>query len=341
MKIEVSIIIPIYNARKTLSKCLDSIMEQTYKDFEIVLVDDGSTDGSNLICDDYAHRFNNIIAYHQSNSGVSNARNSGITYAKGRYLTFVDADDYVGSDFLSILMQKTNADFVYANSYFVGKNHPCIAEKEYKAEIFDKHSFEKHFCKIPLAKLSPWNKLYRRSILTYHHIHFNEKLHYGEDTLFVLEFLNHCNSISLCGLAPYFYNDTPGKYKKLSHDYLQYWLRECITAYQNIISKWQSSYSKTNTLNAVISFQRNNYYWILKSLMENKALSISEKKEFIREIRSSLIPKQNAKLISKREKLTEFCLSLPWAILTYYSFKFVSLIKDSHAYMFNRQRRCY
>lgn len=326
MDITVSIIVPVYNAKKCINRCIDSIMNQTYKNFEVILVDDGSTDGSDLICNDYACKYPNIQVFHQSNAGVSNARNTGITHSKGKYLAFVDADDYVGPDFLYLLIPKYNSDFVYANSYYVG-NHPCITDEEYKAEIFDKPSFEKHFCKIPLAKLSPWNKLYRRSIVERYHIRFNEKLYYGEDTLFVLEFLNYCDSILLCGLVPYYYDDSNSKYKDLTHSYLFYWLENCITSYRNIISKWESSLLESDTLNAIVSFQRNNYYWILKSLINDNTLSISQKNEIIKKMHFNLIPKQNAKLASKKEKLIEFCFSMPQVTLSYYFFKTVSLIK--------------
>lgn len=327
MDIKVSIIIPVYNAERYISKCIESIIEQAFKDFEIILIDDGSTDGSGLICDGYANKYSNIQAIHQSNSGVSSARNLGIAQSKGTYLTFVDADDYVGPDFLYRLTQGPDFDFVYANSCIIGKDHPCIVEEEYKAEIFDKQSFETHFCKIPLAKLAPWNKLYRRSIVEQHHIRFNEKLHYGEDTLFVLEFLNHCKSILLCGLVPYYYDDTPGKYKNLSHDYLMYWLEKCILAYQNVITKWDSSFSASKTQSAVVSFQRNNYYMILKSLVDDKILSLSQKYDVIQDLRSHLLPKQDAKLNSKKEKLIELCFALPTAVLSYHIFKIVSIFK--------------
>ena len=91
-----SIIIPVYQAKKYLGKCIDSILNQSFLDFELILVDDGSNDGSERICDEYTRKDNRIKVIHQINQGVSGARNTGLKYASGEYIAFVDADDWVG-----------------------------------------------------------------------------------------------------------------------------------------------------------------------------------------------------------------------------------------------------
>ena len=91
----VSIIVPVYNAEKTIERCVNSILNQTYKDFELLLLDDGSTDGSGMICDDYAKRDVRVRVCHKENSGVSDTRNQGIDMAEGEYLQFVDSDDWI------------------------------------------------------------------------------------------------------------------------------------------------------------------------------------------------------------------------------------------------------
>lgn len=97
----ISIIIPIYNTEKYLRRCLDSIVAQTYKDFECIIVDDGSTDGSGKICDEYVAKDNRFKVFHKKNGGVSSARNLGLDNAKGEYIAFCDADDYVKENWLS------------------------------------------------------------------------------------------------------------------------------------------------------------------------------------------------------------------------------------------------
>ena len=100
---KISFVIPVYNAEQYLRRCLDSVLSQTYSNYEIVLVDDGSTDRSACICDDYARDYSNVSVYHIPNGGASLARKKGIDVAQGEYLTFVDSDDYIAPDYLSIL----------------------------------------------------------------------------------------------------------------------------------------------------------------------------------------------------------------------------------------------
>ena len=96
--VKLSIIIPVYQVEKTLSRCIDSVLGQSFDDYELILIDDGSTDQSGAICDDYALRDSRICVIHQSNSGLSSARNAGISIARGQYITFIDSDDFLGDD---------------------------------------------------------------------------------------------------------------------------------------------------------------------------------------------------------------------------------------------------
>ena len=110
---EISVIVPVYKVEAYLPRCVESLMSQTYKDFEIILVDDGSPDTCPVMCDAYAKKYSNIHALHKENGGLSDARNAGMTIAKGEYVTFVDSDDYVHPAYLEMLMQgiRQDADF--------------------------------------------------------------------------------------------------------------------------------------------------------------------------------------------------------------------------------------
>lgn len=110
---EISVIVPVYKVEAYLPRCVESLMSQTYKDFEIILVDDGSPDTCPVMCDAYAKKYSNIHALHKENGGLSDARNAGMTAAKGEYVTFVDSDDYVHPAYLEMLMQgiRQGADF--------------------------------------------------------------------------------------------------------------------------------------------------------------------------------------------------------------------------------------
>lgn len=119
-KIKISVIIPIYNVEQYLSQCLDSIINQTYTNLEIILINDGSTDNSEKICNQYKLLDPRIIVIHKTNGGLSDARNTGIKIATGDYISFVDADDFIDKNMYTILFQKintTNADIIWYNHY--------------------------------------------------------------------------------------------------------------------------------------------------------------------------------------------------------------------------------
>ena len=108
----ISIIVPVYNAEKYLHRCIDSILSQTFTDFELLLIDDGSTDSSSIICDDYLREDSRVRVFHKKNGGVSSARNMGLDNAKGKWITFVDSDDFISSNFCEILLDNENEDLV-------------------------------------------------------------------------------------------------------------------------------------------------------------------------------------------------------------------------------------
>ena len=116
----VSVIIPVYNVEKYLEECIDSVLAQTYQNIEIILVDDGSTDSSGLICDRYAEKNTNISVIHQKNSGLSAARNSGLNKANGDYIYFLDSDDYISADAIEKLFsiaENDKSDIVFFDAY--------------------------------------------------------------------------------------------------------------------------------------------------------------------------------------------------------------------------------
>ena len=121
----ISVIVPVYNVEKYLSRCIDSILNQTYKDFEIILFDDGSKDNSGKICDEYAAKNKNIKVIHSENGGLSNARNKGTEASGGEYITFVDSDDLIHKNYLEVLItliDKNNADISCCNFNFFDDN---------------------------------------------------------------------------------------------------------------------------------------------------------------------------------------------------------------------------
>lgn len=164
----ISIIVPVYNVKEYLQKCIESILAQTYKNYEVILVDDGSTDGSGRICDDYAIRHNNITVIHQDNKGLSEARNVGIRRASGEVLSFVDSDDWLEScmlEFMITAMQEYNSDIVICRGRFVNSQNQI--EKIIGIDdtrIMSGIEATKEILKDIDIPSFAWNKIYKRTL---------------------------------------------------------------------------------------------------------------------------------------------------------------------------------
>lgn len=207
MTSKVSVIVPIYNKEFYLKRCISSIVHQSYHNLQIILVDDGSTDSSRDICRYYQTQDFRIEVIEQENLGVSIARNRGIEQAKGEYVIFVDADDYIDSDYIMQLVnvQKKYPDYLIVCSVNDNKQlpFPSYDKEKNKWEIKD-----------DLAEVlangfisSIWNKLFRLNLIKKHNIKFNEKINFGEDGLFCLDYiaLNNLQEIYLQKSVSYHY----------------------------------------------------------------------------------------------------------------------------------------
>ena len=178
-----SIIIPVYNAEKTLPACSASILRQNVEEMQLILVDDGSTDGTGSLCDTLAGRDARIKVIHTSNRGPGAARNAGLAMADGNWITFVDADDICeDAYFLKLLDIPPDSDLVIQGQqkekfYTDGTIADGIAENEL------------------LEKGSPWGKLFRKELIDKYNIRFPENYRYGEDTVFFLRYLGNCKKI--------------------------------------------------------------------------------------------------------------------------------------------------
>ena len=211
-KTKLSIIIPVYNAEDYLSRCLDSILNQAMNSYEVILVDDGSTDSSALICDRYSATDPRFRTVHKSNGGVSSARNAGLNLAKGEYIMFVDSDDALASDALEALTSKLNGEDLVLGGFieYIGdipnRNVVPSIGKTYSeatlAEFFDANI--RRNCEMLDA---PWAKLFKRKSLESYR--FNEQLNYAEDKLFVFDFLSRCKTIYTCPSVVYHYYIRP------------------------------------------------------------------------------------------------------------------------------------
>ena len=200
----ISIIVPIYNSEKYLRKTLDSLYNQSYKDFEVILVNDGSIDKSLQICEEYQLKNKNTKLITLQNSGVSNARNEGLKNAKGEYICFWDSDDIIDNNYLEEMIKLINDSDIGICSYEVIKN------KNNESKIIhsmNNKSVKEVFVSLILNELlNPlWNKIYKKEIIKKYNIKFDKNINWGEDLLFNIEYLSHCHGVSTTNLVLYQY----------------------------------------------------------------------------------------------------------------------------------------
>lgn len=203
----VSIIIPIYNAEITIEKCINSIISQSYSSIEIILVNDGSTDKSLEICNEYASNDNRIIVLNKENGGVSSARNAGVKCARGKYCCFVDSDDWIESDHIMNMVNEIEmTDCVIVGYYRETEQRNIICKLQ--PQIYHlKNMQDESICPLFVAGfIHPcWNKLFKTDIIKSNNITFNTNIHLSEDSLFLFGISNElqnnknfrCSNISL------------------------------------------------------------------------------------------------------------------------------------------------
>ena len=206
---KISIIVPVYNVEAYLERCVESILKQTYTYFELILINDGSTDSSGKICDHLASQYENIKVYHIENAGVSNARNMGIQLATGAWITFIDSDDFVTQDYLATLVsavEEENVGFVIAPLHHI-KNSIVTDLPPYsgKTELWSTEETMKELLMTTRTSFFPVAKLFKRDMLADEK--FNTYYHLAEDALFLTELLlkTRCSSVFID--KPIYYYD--------------------------------------------------------------------------------------------------------------------------------------
>ncbi len=211
----VSIIVPVYNAEGTLQRCIESILKQEYTDIELILVNDGSVDSSAEICDRYAGQDERVRVIHKENTGVSDSRNKAIEAARGEYLQFVDADDWITSDATKLMIreaERENCELVIADFYRVIGKRVSHKGSIKEAGVLTKEEFAEHMMESPADFYYGvlWNKLFRRDIIMEHQIRMDEKISWCEDFLFNLEYILYINQVSVLQVPVYYYLKTEG-----------------------------------------------------------------------------------------------------------------------------------
>ena len=201
-----SIIIPVYNAEKYIPNLMEKFVVQDLSNVEIILVDDGSKDNSLRICQEYADRNENIVVIHQENRGASEARNTGIHRATGKYITFVDSDDDIATDYIQIVCavcQREMTDLIQFDAYIKKDND--VSRREFIMSE-GKATLTQYFeCVLNQQVNEPWDKAYRSEIIHANKICFPKEMTIGEDISLTIAFLKYVNSVYICHEAVYYY----------------------------------------------------------------------------------------------------------------------------------------
>lgn len=200
----VSVIIPVYNLESVIGRCIESILQQTYTDFEVLIIDDGSTDNTLTVCKTYMND-GRVACYSKRNGGASDARNYGLAKAKGKWCMFIDGDDYVEPDFFSKLSSNTDAELIISGVKFLNRNGYSSPPYDETIKISEESSclLDNEFCKLYFR--TPWAKLFRRDIITKYGLRFDTMLHIGEDTEFVFQYLGYVKKVRFVPVCGYCY----------------------------------------------------------------------------------------------------------------------------------------
>lgn len=192
----ISIVVPVYNTENFLSKCIESILAQSYNDFELLLIDDGSTDNSGFLCDKYSEKDKRIKVFHKKNAGVGAARNTGIEMANGEYITFIDSDDYIDRHYLEYFFNIpfiSNNIYIRAEALIDNTNGISSTKKNNKDYVLNNarlgHEIELYDL---LSKGAPWAKLFSLNLIRKYNLRFPTDINFHEDHFFVIKYITAC-----------------------------------------------------------------------------------------------------------------------------------------------------
>lgn len=287
----ITVIIPVFNVAQYLRRCVDSVLIQSYKDFELILVDDGSTDGSGDMCDEFAKSDSRVHVIHQPNAGVSAARNRGIEAACAEYLSFVDADDWVEPTFLHAFAEEVkkhpNVDCVVQGFYNHEGQGITYPEAFYNtAEELCSHLFE-----LEQRQLIGyvWNKLFRTALIHEHHLRFDAEIPIGEDGVFAMTVLSHATSLATTSNAAYYYVFNGKKTFSFSS------FNRRLDSFYNLLCSMKSMPSEVR--NAFL-FKEFRFSLYVLHVLYQEHLSTAERLSFLQKIRSRVRPCKRLSILS-------------------------------------------
>ena len=285
----ITIIVPVYNVEKYIKECVESLINQTYKNIEIILVDDGSKDKSGIICDAYAAKDNRIKVIHKKNEGLGFARNTGLKVAQGKFVTFIDSDDKAETDLVEKLMNeiyKADCDTCIGGFKRILENGSIDFEEKYDKAIYEGGDvYNKLFSRMlgsapdkhDAIRMSVWNVMYSMDIIRKHNIEFpSERIFISEDIIWDSEYYKYSKKASVINSTAYSYRITPGS---LTQKYKPNMLEKICFLYNEMYKKLSGDKAK------IIRLQRQ-FFVNLRACIKQERSSVSHKSDI--EIRTAI-----------------------------------------------------
>ena len=347
MQKKISVIVPIYNCEQFLEKCLNSILEQKFDDYELILIDDGSSDKSAIIVDEYEKRYDNIRVLHKENGGVSAARNDGIHLATGKYITFIDGDDYVSNNYFSSIInfikEYPNID-LYNFGFFseVEDNHGNVSSTD-KVNYCKKLLKSREEIKNNLIDLydntmlyNPVNKVYLKEIIDQYKIKF-PNYNWGEDVEFNRRYLNNINSMYNSDICLYHYvrERETSITKRYKHNLFEIRVKEFFE-FNEYFEKWEISkkdyyeFSCRRYIERILGCIENEFCSNLNLKIKYKNIKSMIKNETTREAIKYIKPK------SKKISILIIPIKLRSATMAFIIGWILHIIKDKMPSLFNK-----
>lgn len=287
---KVSIIVPAYNSEKYLTECIESIINQTYKNIEIIIINDGSIDKTEQICQKYKQKDDRIIFISRENRGASYTRNEAISISSGKYLCFVDSDDYLATDFIETLINKINEyDLVTCGYYikYIDNERKMVGAKDNiqlkRKEALDALFFDNMY------RGFLWNKIFKKEIITQNKIYFENDIKMCEDLIFVYKYISVCNKVLYIPEAKYFYRK---RKTSISNSSIIY--KEALKAYDKLLKLDEKNEQLTkNYINLNINM------FLSTNNKEDKIIAKNNIKKYKNILNDKLSFKDNLKLTIK------------------------------------------
>ena len=285
----ITIVVPVYNVEKYINECVDSLINQTYKNIEIILVDDGSRDKSGTICDDYAASDTRIKVIHKQNEGLGFARNTGLKVAKGKFVTFIDSDDKADIDLIQKLVDgicEFDCDTCIGGFKRILENNTVCFEERYDKTLYEgKDVYDKLFARMlgsapdkhDAVRMSVWNVMYSMDIIRKHNIEFpSERIFISEDIIWDSEYYKYAKKASVISSTAYNYRITPGS---LTQKYKPDMLEKICVLYKELYNRFLDDKIKITRL-------QRQFFVNLRACIKQERFSVSNKSNM--EIRTAI-----------------------------------------------------